>query len=93
MTDALPTESDTPPGHVVIALRVEAALLPDWYEAIIGVASPLCRRLAVMEKPEEWVLRVELPEHNVPAFKQGLAEAWEGFVARRRAEGNWERGE
>ena len=88
--DELPIQSDTPPEHTVIGLRIEAALLPDWYDAVCLVAQPLCRRMAVIEKPEEWAVQVELPDANLPAFKSQLGEAWEAFVARRKAEGRWD---
>jgi len=88
--DQLPTRSDTPPDHTVIGLRIDGALLPEWYDAVCDVVHPLCRRMSVLEKPDEWLLKVELPKAKVPDFKEGLGAAWEAFVAQRKAEGRWE---
>ncbi|MCO4773764.1 MAG: hypothetical protein KDA24_27275 [Deltaproteobacteria bacterium] len=88
--DQLPVQSDTPPDHTVIGLRIDGSLLPEWYDAICTVVHPLCRRMSVLEKPDEWLLKVELPDENLPAFKQGLVTAWDEFVAKRKAEGRWE---
>jgi|GEM_PF-4466599 len=88
--NAIPTTSDTPPEHSVIGLSVDAALLPEWYDAICAVAHPLCRRMSVLEKPEEWLMKVELPDEHLDAFRAGLREAWDAFVAQRKAEGRWE---
>ncbi len=88
--DRIPTRSDTPPDHTVIGLQIDAALLPEWYDAVCAVVHPLCRRMSVLEKPDEWLLKVELPKANVPAFKAGLGQAWEEFVAQRKAEGRWD---
>ena len=86
----LPTESDTPPGHTVIGLVVDGRLLPEWYDAICGVAHPLCRRMSVLEKPNEWLMKIEFPDENLPAFRQGIAEAWDAFVVQRKVEGRWD---
>ncbi len=51
---------------------------------------PLCRRMSVLEKPDEWLMKIEFPDENLPAFKQGIAEAWDTFVAQRKAEGRWD---
>lgn len=85
-----PTTSDTPPDHTVLGLRVPANLLPDWYDAIRAVGRPLYRRMAVIEKPEEWILRVELPDDNVAQFNEELEAAWTAFAEARKAAGLWE---
>ena len=81
--------SDTPEDHFVIALEVEVALLPEWYEAIEKLAAEFSRRMAVMEHPETWRIRIELPKDRGDAFREQLQEAWDGFVATRREEGRW----
>jgi len=88
--DTIPTQSDTPEDHSVIGMTVDAALLPEWYDAICAVAHPLCRRMSVVEKPEEWLMKVELPNEVLPRFKKELVDAWDSFVAQRKAEGRWE---
>lgn len=88
--DAIPVQSDTPEDHSVIGMTVDAALLPEWYDAICQVAHPLCRRMSVVEKPEEWLMKVELPNEVLLQFKRELVEAWEAFVVQRKSEGRWE---
>lgn len=82
MPDDRPVESDTPPGHVVIALRIEAALLPRWFDEVRRVSAGHMRRMAVVEKPDEWIVRIELPEEAVAAWHAALAEAWQAFDGR-----------
>jgi len=83
------TQSDTPPDHLVIGLEVDVALLPEWFDAIKELATEFSRRMAVMEHPEVWKLKIELPKDRADAFREQLIEAWEAFVAQRRAEGRW----
>lgn len=83
------TESDTPPNHVVIGMTVEVALLPEWFDAIREIAGRYVRRMLVVEKPDEWIIKVELHEERVDAFRQALSERWEAFVAERKAAGTW----
>lgn len=83
-------DEPTPPEHQVLALRIEAALLPEWFDLIRAVAARHARRMAVLEKPDEWVVRVELHTQRIPAFSEDLTEQWETFVAERRAAGRWE---
>lgn len=84
--DELPTDSDL----IIVPLSVDVGLLPEWYEAIRAVAIPLCTRIGTIEQPERWLVQVQLPRDRVDAFKQGLVEAWEAFVAKRKAEGRWQ---
>lgn len=84
--DELPVHEDL----IIVPLEIEAALLPDWYDAVVRVAHPLCRRIGVIEKPEGWFVQVQLPRDRVDAFKAGLIEAWDAFVAQRKADGTWE---
>ncbi|MCO4746393.1 MAG: hypothetical protein KC912_16470 [Proteobacteria bacterium] len=84
-----PTKSDTPPDHTVLGLRIEADLLPEWFDAVKAVGRPLYRRMAVIEKPEEWIVRIELPDEKVAQFNEEMEAAWAVFVEGRRAEGRW----
>ena len=82
-------ETDTPEDHLVIALEVEVALLPEWFEAIKALAGEFARRMSVMEHPETWRVRIELPRDSAPIFQERLGEAWQAFVEKRKAEGRW----
>lgn len=66
----------TPPDHVVIGLRIDAALIPDWFDEVRRIAVGRVRRMAVVEKPDVWVVQCELHRDNVEAFKDALAVAW-----------------
>ncbi|MBT3223848.1 MAG: hypothetical protein HN348_32670 [Proteobacteria bacterium] len=88
--EKLPTKSDTPADHEVVVLTVEAALLPEWFEIIKEVSAPHARRMAVLEKPDEWVVRVELPKASRASWGQELTEAWQKFAAKQRELGNWD---
>jgi hypothetical protein len=72
----------TPPGHTVIGLRIEAALLPDWWDEVRQVASRFVRRMAVIERPEGLVVQCELRVEQVEAFHAALASHWEKFNER-----------
>ena len=74
---------------VVIALRIEPELLPEWFETVKDIAGRLCRRMAVIEDPAAWRVQVELPREHVDPFRSQLSEAWQGFVAERKAQGRW----
>jgi hypothetical protein len=39
--------------------------------------------MAVIEKPDEWIVKVELPKDALEPFHAALAAAWEGFPGRR----------
>jgi hypothetical protein len=84
--DELPTDEDL----IIVPLTIETALLPDWYDAVVRVAHPLCRRIGVIEKPDGWFVQVQLPRERVDAFKAGLLMAWEDYVAARKAAGTWD---
>ena len=88
--ERLPTKSDTPKDHEVVLLTVERALLPEWFEIIKEVSARHARRMAVLEKPDEWVVRVELPKVAKAAWGEELTNAWNDFVEKRRQMGNWE---
>lgn len=74
----------------VVALSVEVSLLPEWFQAIERVAARHCRRMQVIEKPDEHIVHIELPLFAKPALERDLMEAWEGFVAERKAAGRWD---
>ena len=74
----------------VVNLSVDTALLPEWFEAIERVAARHCRRMQVIERPEAHLVRIELPILAKPTLEAELMEAWDGFVAQRKAEGRWE---
>jgi hypothetical protein len=84
-----PDASDTPEDHEVIGLEIDVALLPEWYEAVRDLAGGFCRRMAVMEHPEVWRVRIELPKARADEFRAALGDAWAGFVADRRSRGLW----
>ncbi len=88
-SDALPSQSDTPPDHTVIALSIDSELLPEWFDAVRDIAGGLARRMVVVEAPEAWFAKVELHDERVDTFRDHLAAAWETFVAQRKAEGRW----
>ena len=89
----LPENHDTPPDHVVLAINIELDLTPEWWEVILEVASKHVRRMMTVEKPDEWIVRVELHKERVAAFSADLGEAWDGFVEKRKAEGTWNNAE
>jgi hypothetical protein len=74
----------------VISLSVDVSLLPEWFEAIEKVAAKYCRRMQVIEKPDEHLVHIELPVLAKPNLNRDLMEAWEVFVASRKAEGRWD---
>ncbi|MFT4624079.1 MAG: hypothetical protein ACI8PZ_002738 [Myxococcota bacterium] len=80
MSDS-PVQSTTPADHTVVALSIEAALLPGWFEAVKGVAAKFVRRMAVVEKPDEWLVHCELPAVKAEAFHAALQEAWTVYNA------------
>lgn len=84
------TQSDTPEDHMVIALELEVALLPEWFDAIKALAGEFARRMSVMEHPEVWKVKIELPKGRADDFRDRLGEAWHGFVTQRKEEGRWE---
>ena len=79
----------TPSDHQVIALQIDANLLPEWFDAIKRLAVRHARRMAVLEKPEQWTVRLELPKASIAAFKEDLGTEWGAFVAERKAQGRW----
>lgn len=72
----IPVESDTPPDHQVIGLRLDPDTLPEWWERIVALAPAWVRRMAVVENPEAWYVKVEVHRDRVEAFHEALAEAW-----------------
>ena len=83
--EILISESDTPPNHKVIGLELHADTLPEWFERIKALAPNWCRRMAVMEHPEFWYVRMEMHEDVVEDFHVALAEAWRQYQADVRA--------
>jgi len=67
------------PELMVVGLRIEKALVPEWFDEVRKVASRFVRRMAVIEKPDELVVQCELPASQVEAFHAALAEAWAAF--------------
>lgn len=84
------SEEPNDDGYVIISLSVDSALLPEWFDEIQTVAATVCRRMAVIEKPEAWLVRIELLKERVPELHAGLERQWAVFVEGRRAEGRWE---
>jgi hypothetical protein len=83
-------QNDTPPDHTVMGLRVDVALLPEWFDAIKDLVGQHGRRMMVIEKPDEWVVQIEIHNEKKPVFSDALTTAWADFVAQRKAEGRWE---
>ncbi len=79
--DALPTRSDTPPDHVVIGLRLDPDTLPGWYDRIMEIAPDWVRRIAVIEHPEGWYLKVEVHRDRADGFREALSAAWAAWNA------------
>ena len=75
--------SDEAPQPIVLTLRIEQALLPDWFEEIKTIAASHVRRMGVIERPDEWIVQCELDPDKAEPFKAALGEAW---AARRAAE-------
>ena len=84
------SDEGTPPDHTVLAITIEPQLLPEWFEALRDVVTDHARRMAVIEKPDSWICRIEIQKDRVPGFSDALGEAWQVFVAERKAQGNWE---
>lgn len=76
---------ETPPP-LVLTLRIEQALLPDWFEEIKAIAARHVRRMGVIERPEEWIVQCELDPDKADSFKQALGEAWAARREREEAE-------
>ena len=76
-----PVESTTPADHTVLALKIEAALLPGWFDELQKVAARFVRRMAVVEKPDEWIVHCELPVAQAVPFRDALQEAWTVYNA------------
>ena len=77
------TQHDTPEDHVVMAITIEIGLTPDWWEAILEVASRHVRRMMTVERPDQWIVKVELHKDKVAAFNEDLKAAWTAFSAGR----------
>jgi len=80
---------DTPDDHLVIGLEIEVALLPEWFDAIRELAGEFARRMTVMEHPEAWRLKIEIPRARADEFRARLTSSWAEFVEERRAQGRW----
>jgi len=76
--------------HTVVNLSIESALLPEWFDAIQAIANRTCRRMAVIERPDAWIVKLEVPTDGLVGLNDALAQAWGRFVDQRRAEGRWE---
>lgn len=71
-----------PTDPVVITLKIEPTLLPDWYDEVQTLAAGFVRRMGVIEHPEGWIVQCELEPDRVEPFKQALTEAWAAYRAR-----------
>ncbi len=74
----------------VVSLSIDAALLPAWFEEVERVAARHCRRMQVIERDDSHLVRIEVPALAKPNLEAELMEAWDAFVAARKAEGTWE---
>ena len=77
----------------VIGLRIERALIPDWYNIVLDVCANWCIRMYTIEKPEEYVVQIEFEVSKVAPFYAALALAWDAFVEAQKSSGNWEQSE
>jgi hypothetical protein len=76
MSEQTPKMHDTPEGHVVVGLRIENVLLPEWFDTVREISQPFVHRMAVIQKPDQLVVQCEVPVEKVEAYKEALAEAW-----------------
>ena len=67
---------------VRMALRIPGELLPDWFDEVQRVAAAHVRRMGVVEKPDEWLVQVELDPERAEAFHTALQAAWAAFQQR-----------
>ena len=59
--------------------RSIAALLPGWFDEVRRIAPGFVRRMAVIEKPDEWLVLCELDPERVDPFTEALDEAWSAW--------------
>lgn len=70
------------PELTIVALTVDPALVPAWFDEIKAAAiAAKCTRMAVLEDPAGWKVRIELPAPNRDALKRDLAARWARFQA------------
>lgn len=81
MSDDMPVESDTPPDHIVIGLKLDADTLPGWWEELVALAPRFVRRMAVVERPDFWYVKAEVHKDLAEDFHAAVAEAWEAWQA------------
>ena len=77
-----PTDGGTPPDHEVVAIRIDAALLPGWFAEIERVAARVVRRMMVIEDPAGGLVRCELRRDRKEAFVAALEDAWAAWQGR-----------
>jgi len=73
-----------------LTLSLDAEVLPGWFDIVQKLAARFVHRMMVIEKPEVWIVRVEIAPDKSQEFQQELAFAWELFAAQRKALGEWE---
>ena len=69
----------TPPDHIVISLKIDVGLLPEWFAEVRQLAVGRVRRMAVIEKPDQWIVQCEIHRDKADEFKSALATAWTAF--------------
>ncbi len=72
-----------------LTLSLDTAVLPAWFEIVQRVCAAHVHRMMVIERPEAWIVRVEIAPEKSVAFQGELSDAWEIFAAQRRTLGEW----
>ncbi len=73
-----------------LTLSLDAEVLPAWFDIVQKLAAQFVHRMMVIEKPDVWIVRVEIAPERSQDFQQELAFAWELFAAQRKALGVWD---
>jgi hypothetical protein len=73
-----------------LTLSLDTAVLPAWFDIVQRVCAAHVHRMMVIERPDAWIVRVEIAPENSAQFQSELAAAWELFAAQRRAVGDWQ---
>lgn len=73
----------------ILTLSLDTAVLPGWFDVLQKLAAKWVHRMMVIEKPDVWIVRVEIAPEKSEAFQKELALAWELFAAQRKALGEW----
>jgi hypothetical protein len=78
------------PNWTYLTLSLDADVLPAWFDVVQRLCAGFVNRMMVIERPEAWIVRIEIAPEKSEAFQSELALAWELFAAQRRALGEWQ---